>query len=69
MPVGSPTKQTIATKKYENKVGIVAKSYKLRRELVDRFASACEKEGISQAAKLTELMEKFCEKVEKGNLG
>ena len=48
MPIGSPKPQTIATKKYEQKAGFVSKSYKLRRELVDQFAVACEKAGTSQ---------------------
>lgn len=61
MPVGSPKPQTIATKKYEQKAGFVSKSYKLRRELVDQFAAACEKAGVSQAAQLTKMMNEFIE--------
>lgn len=61
MPVGSPKPQTIATKKYEQKAGFVSKSYKLKRELVDQFAAACEKAGISQAAQLTKMMNAFIE--------
>lgn len=53
------TAQTKATKKYEKKVGIVAKSYKLRKELVDQFKDACDKKGISQAAQLSKLMQNF----------
>lgn len=59
MPVGNPKPQTIATKKYEQKAGFVSKSYKLRRELVDDFAEACEKAGVSQASQLTTMMRKF----------
>ena len=61
LPVGSPKPQTIATKKYEQKAGFVSKSYKLKRELVDQFAAACEKAGISQAAQLTKMMNAFIE--------
>lgn len=61
MPVGSPKPQTIATKKYEQKAGFVSKSYKLRRELVDQFAAACEKAGVSQSAQLTKMMNEFIE--------
>ena len=61
MPVGSPKPQTIATKKYEQKAGFVSKSYKLRRELVDQFAAACEKAGVRQAAQLTKMMNEFIE--------
>lgn len=61
MPIGNPKPQTIATKKYEQKAGFVSKSYKLRRELVDQFAEACEKAGVSQAAQLTAMMTEFIE--------
>ena len=61
MPVGSPKPQTIATKKYEKKAGVVSKSYKLKKELVEEFAEACEKTGVSQAAQLSKMMMKFIE--------
>lgn len=64
MPVGSPTPQTIATKKYEKKAGWVSKSYKLKREVVDQFAEACERVGVSQAAQLTKMMQEFIEQNE-----
>lgn len=59
MPVGNPKPQTIATKKYEEKAGWISKSYKLKRELVERFAAACQSAGISQAAQLTKMMNEF----------
>ena len=52
MPVGKPTPQTIATKKYEKKAGWMSKSYKLKREVV----------GVSQASQLTKMMKEFVEK-------
>ena len=54
-----PKKQTIASKKYQEKVGMISKSYKLRIDTVERFAEACEKHGVSQAAKITEMMNEF----------
>ena len=45
MPVGSPSVQTRASKKYQEKVGLISKSYKLKKELVERFAEACDKKG------------------------
>lgn len=59
MPIGSPKPQTIATRKYEAKAGWISKSYKLKRELVEEFASACEKAGVSQAAQLSTMMKAF----------
>ena len=63
MPVGKPKPQTIATEKYAKKAGWMSKSYKLRREVVEAFAEACEKEGVSQAHQLTEMMKAFVEEV------
>ena len=65
MPVGSPTPQTLATKKYEKKAGWVSKSYKLKREVVDQFAETCERTGVSQAAQLTKMMQEFIEQNQK----
>ena len=62
MPVGKPTPQTIATKKYEKKAGWMSKSYKLKREVVEEFARASEEEGVSQASQLTKMMKEFVEK-------
>lgn len=61
MPVGSPKPQTVATKKYEKKAGFVSKSYKLKQDLVEQFAEACDKSGISQAGQLTKMMREFIE--------
>lgn len=63
MPKGSPKPQTIATAKYEAKVGLIAKSYKLKRELVEQFAEACEKADTSQAAQLSKMMQHFIDEV------
>lgn len=63
MPVGSPNTQTRATKKYQDKVGYIAKSYKIKKELADEFARCCEQEGVSQAAKISDLMREFINQV------
>lgn len=59
MPVGDPKPQTVATRKYEQKAGWISKSYKLKREVVEQFAEACERTGVSQAAQLTKMMNEF----------
>lgn len=56
MPVGNPSSQTKASKKYQNKVGYIAKSYKLKKEVAEAFSEACKKNGVSQASKITEMM-------------
>lgn len=62
MPKGSPNKQTIASEKYQKKVGYMVKSFKLKRDLVEKFEMTCEKVGISQAAQITKMMKDFIEK-------
>lgn len=64
MPVGSPKAQTIASKKYQDKVGYISKSYKLKKDIVERFAEACDKSGVAQAAQVTKMMEAFIAEVE-----
>ena len=49
--------------KWNAKAGYISKSYKLKREVVEEFAEACQKAGVSQAGKLTELMKCFSESV------
>lgn len=63
MPVGNPKAQTIATKRYEKKAGWVSKSYKLKKEVVDEYAEACKKAGVSAAGQLTKMMKEFIEEV------
>lgn len=67
MPVGSPKPQTIATQKYEKKAGWMSKSYKMKKEIVDDFAKACERAGVSQAGQLMKMMQDFTEEIMKGH--
>ena len=59
MPEGNPSKQTVATKKYTEKVGLISKSYKLKKELTEEFSEACAKAGVSQAAQISKMMRTF----------
>ena len=63
MPKGNPTPQTIASEKYQKKAGWMTKGFKLKKNVVEEFAEACEKAGVSQAGKITELMKQFIEEV------
>ncbi|MBS6519076.1 MAG: chemotaxis protein [Clostridiales bacterium] len=65
MPIGSPKPQTIASEKYQKKAGWMTKGFKLKRELVEEFEQACQKTGVSQAGKISELMKQFIEEVNK----
>ena len=54
-----PKAQTKATDKWQKKVGIISKSFKLKKELTDEFKEACEKAGVSQAAQISKMMRQF----------
>ena len=54
-----PKAQTKATDKWNKKVGIISKSFKLKKELTDEFKEACEKAGVSQAAQISKMMREF----------
>lgn len=64
MPTGKPNAQTIATKKYQEKIGYISKSYKLKKDIVEAFGEACEKKGVSQASQITKMMKAFIEEKE-----
>ena len=51
--------------KWNAKAGYISKSYKLKRDVVEQFAEACEKAGVSQAAQLTKMMNEFIENQKK----
>lgn len=63
LPKGEPNKNTIRVEKYHKKAGYKTKSFKLKGDVADRFADACDKAGVSQAAKISELMEQFISEV------
>ena len=41
------------------KAGYISKTYKLKKEIVEEFAEACEKANVSQAGQLTKMMKEF----------
>ena len=52
MPIGNPKKQTIASQKYQQKIGIISKSFKIKKTLAKDFKEKCEKNGVSPAFRL-----------------
>ena len=46
-------------------MGYHTKAFKLKGDIDERFAKACEAAGVSQAAKITELMEGFVDEMNK----
>lgn len=63
MPKGEPNTQTKATAKYQQRIGLISKSYKLKKTLTEDFAAACEKKGVGIAAQLSQLMQDFIDEV------
>ena len=59
MPKGNPNKNTVRVERYQKKAGYKVKAFKLKGNVAERFAEACNKSGVSQSEKITELMEKF----------
>lgn len=49
--------------KWNEKAGYISKSYKLKQDVVQKFAEACKKEDVTQAGQLTRMMQEFTEKV------
>lgn len=45
--------------KWNAKAGYISKSYKLKKDLVEQFAEACNKAGVSQAGQLSKMMKEF----------
>lgn len=41
------------------KEGYISKAYKLKKDVVEEFAEACQKAGVSQAGQLTKMMQEF----------
>lgn len=65
MPRGNPSAQTIASEKYQKKVGYVSKSYKLKKDVIEKFDNACERAGVSKAAQLSNMMLEFAKEIER----
>lgn len=47
--------------RWNEKNGLISKSYKLNKDIVESFAIACETAGISQKAQLEKMMKSFIE--------
>lgn len=57
------SKQTLRNERYQKKAGWLSKFYKLKREVAEAYAEACDKAGVSQAGQLTKMMNEYIEQV------
>ncbi len=50
--------------RWNEKAGLISKSYKLKRELTEEFAEACDSAGVSQAGQISKMMKAFIAEVQ-----
>lgn len=62
MPRGNPSKQTIASEKYQKKAGYRNISFKMKGDLPDRFSEKCKELGVPKARAIAELMQEFIDR-------
>lgn len=47
--------------KWDEKAGMVSKTYKVKKDAAERFAEACKAQGVAVGIKLSELMNAYAE--------
>ena len=50
--------------RWNEKAGLISKSYKLKKELTEEFAEACESAGVSQAGQISKMMRAFIKDIQ-----
>ena len=53
------TSRSEIVEKYKKKAGWLSKSYTLKKDIVEAFKEACEKNGVSQASVLSAYMVEY----------
>lgn len=48
--------------KWDEKAGLVPKTYKVNKEVAEEFRQACKEAGVAMGTQLTKLMKEFVEK-------
>lgn len=51
--------------KWNESHGLISKTYKLKKDIAEQFAEACEQAGISKKAQLEKMMLEFVEETKK----
>ena len=57
------TSRSETVSKYMKKAGWLSKSYTLKKDIVEAFKEACEKQGVSQASVLSAYMVEYARAV------
>ena len=50
---------------WNERAGLISKSYKLKKELVENFKETCDRMGVSQAGQISKMMQEFIERNKK----
>lgn len=51
--------------KWDEKAGMISKTYKVNKDTAERFQQACKTKGISMSKQLTKMMNEYIEAVNK----
>ncbi|MBP3490098.1 MAG: hypothetical protein J6K53_17160 [Roseburia sp.] len=49
--------------RWNERAGLISKSYKLKRNLTEEFAAACDIAGVSQAGQISKMMRAFIDEI------
>lgn len=49
--------------KWDQKAGVISKTYKINKKVAEEFQTACKKAGVSMGTQLTKMMKDFIEQV------
>ena len=52
--------------KWDEKAGLVPKTYKINKKVAEEFKEACKEAGVAMGTQLTKLMKQFVEEVING---
>lgn len=50
---------------WNERAGLISKSYKLKKELVEEFKVTCDRVGVSQAGQISKMIQAFIERNKK----
>lgn len=51
--------------KWDEKAGVIPKTYKVDRKTAEEFQAACKKSGVAMGTQLTKMMKQFIKQVNK----
>lgn len=52
--------------KWDEKAGLVPKTYKINKKVAEEFKEVCKESGVAMGTQLTKLMKQFVEEVNNG---